>query len=153
MLSNDGIQWSSFSGSRFWLDLIGDFQSFRRVAAATMQFLWPCLLFAPSTFANFLASNAIPSINVPGSSSPKRVGARTCELRGLQGCAQKSVPVLPCKPRSSQVLTPTCYAWQAAAWLGDSFEHNVHKPSDSFWAGLPKRLGQRCCHFQSPPGP
>lgn len=62
----------------------------------------------------------------------KRVGARTCELRDLQGCAQESVPVLPCKPRSSQVLTPARHAWQAAAWLGDSFEHNVHKPSDSF---------------------
>ena len=82
MLSNDGIQWLSFSGSRFWLDLIGDFQSFRRVAAATMQFLWPCLLFAPFGFANFLASNATPSINVPGSvSESELVSCEVCRVR------------------------------------------------------------------------
>ena len=77
---DDSIQWLSLSGSRFWLDLIGDFRSFRRVAAATMQFLWPCLLFAPSAFADFLVFNAIPSINVSGSSSAS-VSESELELR------------------------------------------------------------------------
>ena len=60
----------------FWLKILA--RSDRRFSELSksccrnhaVQFLWPWLLFAPSTFANFLASNAIPSINVPGSSSP-----------------------------------------------------------------------------------
>lgn len=78
-----GNNWILFSGSRYWLDLIGDGQSFWRVAAATMQFLWPCLLFAPFGFANFLAYNATPSINVPGSSvsESELVSCEVCRVR------------------------------------------------------------------------
>lgn len=45
-----------------------------------MQFFWPCLLFAPFGFVNFLASNATPSINVPGSSvsESELVGGEVC---------------------------------------------------------------------------
>ena len=149
MLSNDGIQWLSFSGSRFWLDLIGDFQSFRRVAAAAMQFLWPCLLFAPSTFANFLASNAIPSINVTGSSSPS-VSEPELVSCGVCRAAPKSLcQCCPANPASSDSDT---LRLASCCLVRRLLRAQCSQTLQFFWAGLPKLLGQRCCHFQSPPG-
>ena len=153
MLSNDGIQWLSFSGSRFWLDLIGDFQSFRRVAAATMQ----CSSYGLG------CSSHLPLLQI--SWRPTPFPASTCQAAARQACRSQNLwaaGFAGLRPRvcaSAALQTPQLTSSDSGAprlasccLVRRLLRAQCSQTLRFFWAGLPKLLGQRCCHFQSPPG-
>ena len=99
------------------------------------------LLPQPCSSYGLVCSSHLPLLRI--SWRPTPFPASTCQAAARQACRSQNLwaaGFAGLRPKvcasaalqTPQVLTPTRYAWQAAAWLGDSFEHNVHKPSNSF---------------------